>query len=298
MTMSRTNRTAAAARRAAPALMLSLAVCLGAAACGGSGATGATDSTTLIQVVAAESVWGEIATQIGGPQVQVTDITGGSAGVSVDPAAYRPSPADTKAVAGAQVLIVNGAGLDPWAGQAAAADPGIGRLDVNVGDVVGVTPGGDPYLWYEPAYVRSAAEQIETDFAQLRPADAAYFRQQEQAFEASSSATDEALAGTIKSRFGGVQVGACPGLAADVAGGLGLKPDDAVTSAQITDKQVKVLLCDAQASDAASRGLLSAAGSAHIPVVALSENLEPAGTTFQAWLTAQLQQIDQAMAHS
>ena len=252
-------------------ISVSLLLCA-VAGCSSPGASNATDSLTVIQVAAAESVWAEVATQIGGPNVHVTTLAA--------------SAADKKAVAGAQVLIVNGAGLDPWASQDAAANPGVGRVDVNVGDEVGVTPGsGDPYLWYDPNYVTSAAERIEAAFAQLRPGDAQYFEQQEQAFERSSQATDEALAGTIKSRFAGTRVAACTGLAFDVATNLGLKPQQQIAS-------TKALLCDTRGTEP----LLQAAASAKIPVVSLAENLQPAGTTFQQWLTAQLQQIQQALS--
>lgn len=274
------------------------AVALLAAACNAPPSTGATDSGTPIQVVAAEGVWGEVAGQIGGPQVHVADLTGAPGGAAnADPAAFAPSAADTKAIAGAQVFILNGAGLDPWANQAASKAPGVGRLEVNAGNVVGVSPGQDPYLWYDPAYVMSAAQQIEQDFAQLRPSESAYFEQQLQAFDQSSSATDVAMAGIIKQQFAGKSIGTCPGMAESVATGLGLKPQPA-TSAQITAKKVKVLLCGAHAAgaaDAASGALLRAASAAKIPVVELSDSLQPSDTTFQAWLTAQLNQIDQAM---
>ena len=253
-------------------LPLVAAFSLGAAGCSSPAASSATDSMTLIRVVAAESVWAEIATQLGGPNVHVTTLNGTS------------DTSEVKAVAGAQVLIVNGAGLDPWASQAASANPGIGRLDVNVGDEVGVTPGGDPYLWYDPSYVDTAVRQIEADFVQLRPGVAAYFQRQEQAFEQSSQATDEALASTIKSRFGGTHVATCVGLASDVATRLGLKPQPRIADS-------KALLCDAK-GDAT---LLQAAASAKIPVVSLSTSLEPAGATFQQWLTAQLQRVQQAL---
>lgn len=143
----------------------------------------------------------------------------------------------------------------------------------------------------------SAAQQIEQDFAQLRPSESAYFEQQLQAFDQSSSATDVAMAGIIKQQFAGKSIGTCPGMAESVATGLGLKPQPA-TSAQITAKKVKVLLCGAHAAgaaDAASGALLRAASAAKIPVVELSDSLQPSDTTFQAWLTAQLNQIDQAM---
>jgi zinc/manganese transport system substrate-binding protein len=43
---------------------------------------------------------------------------------------------------------------------------------------------------------------------------------------------------------------------------------------------------------------VTAARSARIPLVAVSETLEPAGATFQAWQTAQLDALDRALERS
>jgi zinc/manganese transport system substrate-binding protein len=283
--------------RAAAAAVTVIAALAAIAGCTSPPAITATDSGAVIQVVAAESVWGEVAAQIGGPQVHVTDIVGGSGANSANPQAFRPSPADTKAIAGAQVFIRNGAGLDPWADQAASADPGAGRLDINVGDDVGVGPGQDPYLWFDSDDVNAAVQRIQQDFDQLRPGSAAYFGQQVAAFEQSAAATEESLAGIIRQQFKGRTVGTCPGMAGQVAAALSLKPVEA-TPAQLTGKQVKVLICDAQPADPAGKALLRSAATAKTPVVRLSQTLAPAGTTFQAWLTAQLNQIDEALTHA
>lgn len=287
-----------AARVAAGAAVLAL-LAAGAAGCTSAPAAQATDGDTIIQVVAAENVWGEVAAQIGGPQVHVTDLLGAAspAAAQADPQTFQPDAADTRAIAGAQVFILNGAGLDPWADQAASAHPGIDRLDVNVGAQVGVTPGQDPYLWYDPQDVMTAAQQIEQDFAQLRPSGAAYFKQQVQAFDQSSASTDVAMAAIIRQEFGGHAIGACPGMAQSVATLLGLKPQTA-TPAVIKAGQIKVLLCDASSAGPSDISSLTAAANEKIPVVQLSASLQPAGTTFQAWLTAQLNEIDQALGHT
>ena len=293
--------------RAATAGALALLLAGAAAGCSSGPPTQATDSGTLIRVVAAENVWGAVAAQIGGAQVQVTDILGtgwtGSTGSTAaagsaraEAQAFEPSAAQTRDIAGAQVFIINGAGLDPWADEAASAHPGIGRLDVNIGAQVGVTPGQDPYLWYDPQYVTAAAQQIEQDFARLRPAGAAYFGQQEQAFE-QNAAPAAAASTALKQDYGGRAVGVCPGLAQSVATQLGLKPIPATTAA-IAAKSVKVLLCDTASGDPGEQALLSAAGAAAIPVVQLGDTLQPAGASFQDWLTGQLDEIRQALAGS
>jgi zinc/manganese transport system substrate-binding protein len=60
-------------------------------------------------VVAAENFWGSIASQVGGDRVQVTSIIKSP---DTDPHDYDATPADARLVAGAKLVIVNGAGYD------------------------------------------------------------------------------------------------------------------------------------------------------------------------------------------
>src|ERR1700759_4759324 len=74
-----------------------------------------------IRVVAAENFWGSIAEQVGGSAVSVDAIITNPA---ADPHDYEPTPADARAMAGADLVIVNGVGYDPWATTLLAASPG------------------------------------------------------------------------------------------------------------------------------------------------------------------------------
>src|ERR1051326_3759279 len=84
-----------------------------------------------VLVVAAENFWGSIATQLGGDRVQVTSVITSPA---TDPHDYEPTAVDARTIAGAQMLIENGAGYDPWAGKLAAANPVRGRIMLDVGN--------------------------------------------------------------------------------------------------------------------------------------------------------------------
>ena len=70
-------------------------------------------------MVAAENFWGSIAGQIGGKHVQVTSIISNP---DTDPHSYEPTTADARALAGAQFVIENGIGYDPWVPKLLAAD--------------------------------------------------------------------------------------------------------------------------------------------------------------------------------
>src|SRR3954447_18175747 len=103
------------------------------------GRAGASPAGGGLHVVAAESFWGSIASQLGGSRVHVTSVITSPA---TDPHDYEPTAADARPVAEGRMVIVNGIGYDPWAEKLIAANPVPGRIVLNVGDLVGIDPGG------------------------------------------------------------------------------------------------------------------------------------------------------------
>src|SRR5438552_5395771 len=134
-------------RRAARLRLGCLAVAAGAiavvAGCSRSGSPGR-DGTRL-SVVAAENFWGSIAAQLGGDRVRVRSII---TNPDTDPHGYESTPADGRTVASARYVIFNGAGYDPWAPKLLGANPDAARMKLNVGQLVGVKPGGNPHRSY------------------------------------------------------------------------------------------------------------------------------------------------------
>jgi zinc/manganese transport system substrate-binding protein len=63
-----------------------------------------------IKAVASFSILGDIAHEIGGDRVEVATLVGPDSDVHV----YEPTPRDAKAVAEAQIFVVNGLGLEGW----------------------------------------------------------------------------------------------------------------------------------------------------------------------------------------
>ena len=73
---------------------------------------------------------------------------------AVDPHSYEPTASDARALAAADVAIVNGIGYDRWALQLLAASPSSGRVVIDAGKVLGLGDGANPHQWYSPASVR------------------------------------------------------------------------------------------------------------------------------------------------
>ncbi|WP_039628878.1 zinc ABC transporter substrate-binding protein [Streptomyces sp. 769] len=274
------------------------------AAGGGSGKT--------IQVVAGENFWGSIASQLGGSHVKVTSIITNPA---TDPHDYEPTAADARTVAGAQYAIVNGIGYDAWVDKLLASNPGSGRIELKIGDLVGIKPGGNPHRWYSPADVHKVIGKITADYKKIDPADAAYFDQQKATFETKTLAGYNKLIADIKAKYAGTPIGASESIVTPLSEGLGLKmltpetfldamsegsdptaKDKAAIDDQIKNKQIKVYVYNSQNSTPDVQAQVKEAKAQGIPVATVTETLTPAGATFQQWQTSQLQGVEQALA--
>src|SRR5690242_6655353 len=130
----------------------------------GSPAPASSSSGKVIQVVAAENFWGSIAGQLGGSHVQVHSII---TNPDTDPHSYEPTAADARTVTTAQFTIVNGIGYDAWADKLLSTNPGSGRTELRVGDLVGVKPGGNPHRWYSPDNVHQVIEAITAGYKKI-----------------------------------------------------------------------------------------------------------------------------------
>lgn len=267
-----------------------------------------------VQVVTAENFWGSIASQVGGDHVKVTSIITNPA---TDPHDYEPKPTDARLVASAGYVILNGAGYDPWGQKLLDANPVNGRKVLNVGDLVGKHEGDNPHLWYEPNYVTQASNKITADLKSLDPADAAYFDQQNKRFTTATLKPYHQLISTIKQKYKGTSVGATESIFVYMADALGLNlntppgfmnaisqgheptaADKATFDQQITQKQIKVFVYNRQNSTPDIDALKQKAQAAGIPIVPVTETLDPATVTFQAWQNTQLQALQQALAKS
>lgn len=146
------------------AARVSLAVVLVAgattlAACDSSGA--ADEGRT--RVVATTTVFADIAVRVGGDRVAVASLVPAGRDVHT----FDPSPGDVARVAEADVLIVNGLGLDDWA-VGLARDAGSEARVVTLADAVPAeqyivdaeTGRPNPHLWLDPALAAGYARAI------------------------------------------------------------------------------------------------------------------------------------------
>ncbi len=283
-------------------------------ACGTTVSSSSSNSGGAVQVVAAENFWGSIVAQVGGSHVQVTSII---VDPNADPHSYEPTTSDARTVAGAQYVIVNGAGYDPWADRLLQANPVSGRKELNVGDFLGKHAGDNPHMWYNPDYVTTIVNKIRDDLKAIDPTDAAAFDQSAQAFLNTGLKQYHDLIAAIKAKYSGTPVGATESIFSYLAPALGLNlitpysylkavsegeditaADQATVEQQIRQKQIKILVYNSQNTPNNIQALISLAKANSIPVATITETLSPANVTFQTWQSAQLQGIQSALAQA
>jgi ABC-type Zn uptake system ZnuABC Zn-binding protein ZnuA len=150
----------------------------GAAGAGGQGAAAAG-----APVIAIENFLADFARQVAGGRLEVRSLIPNG----VEPHAYEPTPQDIAAVAGARMLIVNGAGLETFLSKflsnatvnrpVVEASEGLVSRTSREGEVLegGVIATGpslepDPHFWLDPVMAERYVANIRDGFTRLDPA--------------------------------------------------------------------------------------------------------------------------------
>ncbi len=277
----------------------------------GAPSTGATSGGTL-QVIAGQNFWGSIAAQLGGSHVSVTSIV---ANPNTDPHVYESSSGDARAFATADYVILNGAGYDDWGEKLLAGNPSSNRRVLTVADLLQKTAGDNPHFWYNPDWVEKVADRITADYKAIDPGAASYFSQEREAFSATLRPYHDAIT-SVRSNHSGVPVGSTESVFVYLALALGVdlisppkfmqaisegNDPPAQTLAQfqeqISQRNIKLLVYNTQTSTSITENLKQLASKNGIPVVGISETIQPTGASFEDWQVAQLNTIQSALSH-
>jgi zinc/manganese transport system substrate-binding protein len=283
------------------------AVTLATAGCGGGGAgTGG-----ALRVVAAENVYADIISQIGGTHVDVTSILSDP---NADPHLFEPGTKNALAVAQAKLVIQNGVGYDAFMSRLEHASPSKARDVITIADVLGVH-GADanPHLWYDVPKLPDIAAAIAAGLERQDPAHAAAYRRGLTRFDLSLAPLQHEVA-AIRRSFAGRPVAytePVPGYLLAAAGLRNLAPEGftraiedgtepspaavSTMTALATKHAIGVLLYNTQAVSPITTRIRQAARAAGIAIVGVSETL-PAGETFQAWQLGQARALESALA--
>jgi zinc/manganese transport system substrate-binding protein len=285
---------------------LAMVVGLATVATGGCSSTGVAPGGR-VRVVAAENFWGSIAAQVAGPDAGVTSIIRNP---ETDPHGYEPTPRDARAFAGAQLVIENGIGYDPWAQQLLDANPVSDRTVLNVGRLLGVADGGNPHQWYSQAAVAKFIERVATDLEAVDPGHRAGYRRRARELESTGLAQYSALITQIRREYAHASIGASESIVTPLALTLDLRVvtprafldaiaegneptagDKAIVDSQIAQHRIEVFVYNSQNATPDVQRLVDAARREHIPVATVTETLTPANASFQSWQVRELREL-------
>jgi ABC-type Zn uptake system ZnuABC Zn-binding protein ZnuA len=146
-----------------------------AGGCSTSKPTGSAAGTEgRLRVVATTTQVANFAANVGGDRVEVTSLLK----PNLDAHDYEPSPADVEAIARADLVVENGAGLETWLRDTITNSGFQGPLvdtshGVRLRQVGGAT---DPHIWQNPRNAQVMVANIERALAAADPTDAGVFR--------------------------------------------------------------------------------------------------------------------------
>jgi zinc/manganese transport system substrate-binding protein len=262
-----------------------------------------------IPVVAAENFYGNLARQIGGDRVSVISILRNP---QQDPHLFETSPSVVRALAGAQIVLYNGAGYDQWMDNLLKVTPKAGRVVIVAAQIVGAKPGANPHLWYDPRTMPAVAAALTAKLSAVDPAHAAGYAARSQDFLASLAPLTAKIA-SLRAAYAGVPVTATEPIFGDMAAALHLTmrnqpfqlavmnntepsaADVAAFERSLTMHSVRLLFYNKQASDNLVRHLVDLARASKIPVVGVTETCPP-DLSYQDWMLDELGQTETALA--
>jgi zinc/manganese transport system substrate-binding protein len=261
-----------------------------------------------LSIVAAENFYGDVATQITGSNASVSSIISSP---SQDPHLFEANASVARLVAGAAIVVANGADYDPWMIRLLSASRS-SRTVIIVAQLVGARPGTNPHIWYEPGTMPTYAKALVTTLSQRDPAHAVDYQQNLQHFLRSLEPV-QARISDIRARFHGAAVTASEPVFGYMAAALGLAmrnerfqlavmndtepraSDIAAIETDLRQRRVRVLFHNSQASNNQVARLVRMAEQSGIPAIGISET-EPAGTTYQRWMLDELDAVGEALA--
>ncbi|MBU6410463.1 MAG: zinc ABC transporter substrate-binding protein, partial [Verrucomicrobia bacterium] len=192
-----------------------------------------------------------------------------------------------------------------------AASPAPRRMVLNVAEFLGKKPGDNPHFWYNPAYVNQVAARVEHDLAALDPPDAASFQKRYRALQTALGQYQQRIA-AIRRRFGGMKVAATEDIFTYLARAAGLDlisppvfmeavgagnepPAQSIVQFEEQLKRASVLVYNKQTVTPLTGQMKNRAQADGIPVVGITETVQPPDASFEDWMDSQIVALQVAL---
>jgi zinc/manganese transport system substrate-binding protein len=265
----------------------------------------------LINIVAAENTYGQVAKELGGPYVNVISIL---TNPSQDPHLFTTTPSTAKAISLADIIIYNGAGYDPWMTSILSIEGQKSRHIINVASLINVKPGDNPHIWYLPTTMPIFAKSLVTSLIKLDPQHQHYYENQLNQFDQSYQIIFATIH-RLKQHFQNTPVIATEPVFGYMAKSIGLNMhgesfqinvmnDIPPSASQIKTFEddlyhhsVHLLIYNHQVINPLTKHMLSIAEEEKIPVLGVTEMIQPKMTYIQ-WIMKELTELETSLKHS
>ena len=268
-------------------------------------------ANAVINIVAAENIYGEVANELGGPYVNVISILNNPA---QDPHLFTIAPSTAKMISQADIIIFNGADYDPWIKSMLSNEGKKNRKVIDVALLMNVKPGDNPHIWYLPTTLPLFSKTLIAQLTQADPQNQDYYKNQLNQFNDEYQVIFKTIE-QLKQRFQNTPVIATEPVFGYMAESLGLQMhgeafqinvmnDVPPTVSQmkafeddLNHHSVRVLIYNNQVINPLTAHMRSIAEKEKIPVIGVSE-LIPPGMTYIQWIIKELADLENALESS
>jgi zinc/manganese transport system substrate-binding protein len=262
------------------------------------------NSSTQPIVVSGVTQWGALARQLMGPDMKVVSLLSDP---NADPHEHEATISDAANVSRAAYVIVNGAGYDTWLEKLTQLQGPQAHV-VNVAQLMGVSSGRNPHLFYDPraaiAMVTALTTTIERHghYPDLASRSAGLLAQlrgvQQRVRTIATRCTNVPVAATedVASYLitdAGLHIVTPEALRLAVGNGIDPSIQDFATAQAQLRRHPAFLLDNVQTATPLTNGLANTAITLHVPVIRVTETMS--GSNYIVWINGVINQMERAL---
>ena len=160
--------------------------------------TGFANAAEKLKVVASFSILGDMMSRVGGDLIEVTTIVGPNGDAHV----YEPTPDDARAMAAANLVVVNGLGFEGWLDRLVTASGFTGKTVVATDGIVSAKMAGeedeiDPHAWQSASNAAIYAGNIAEALCAADASNCAAFKANAASYQAELAVLDRDIKSAI-----------------------------------------------------------------------------------------------------
>lgn len=280
------------------------------AACGNTTSTTASSKAKTVDVAVSVNQWESVAKIIGGKDISLHVILSND---TVNARDFEPTASNVATLENAQLVLVNGAGYDRWATNAAQQGKAI---IVNAASTDNIHAGDNPHVWFSSAVRQTTAKAYLKALEQIDPSDTSTFEANYKTWLAGEDKLQTEIASAKKELQGKPYAATAPvshyimkDLGMDVKTPTGFAQAELNNSTPapadieafrtlINEKKIDLLVDNVQEANSTTNQLVALARSKGIPIVDFTETMPSQYSDLDAWETALINNIKTAAKQS